>query len=336
MPLITSSTIQDEIVYWTDAQGNQTRLAWLFAQNDPALVWDRKGAYMPTAIYSKATSPLQDGALIQFLRFAERQLELRVELFADDITTLKRRMGELLSIFSPVKGDGVLSFTHENGVTRSLRCHLVSGLEGNEPMEYGVGFVSRMVWVFEAGDPFFYDSADTTQNATITGGNGGGGTTYSQTLTVPTGTARSWPRWAFTVPHQVALSASNTVSGTLIYHIPVTVTNLTTGAYFSYSHDETVNFSFSGGSSGSIATDTIRTIDTRPGIKTVKNGSGAAVQPTYRNLWPLVAGTNSVRVDIAVPATTTTTYGPTTVTAVYSVSGATVNLVFSPAYLGIN
>jgi hypothetical protein len=225
--------------------------------------------------------PQQPGAREKYVQVNLNEVFVPVVVMAPSESELAQLRRTLKKSLNPSRGLGILRSTAADGVTRDLNCRCVKGLEGTEDdAGRGPGWFTAGL-VFQAADPFWYDSSFTTLNFQMTGpmptflaspfipiklGTSGIGSSFTIDNQ---GDFPAWPVWSITGP-----GAS------------IVMTNQTTGDVLTL----TITLADS---------TQVLTIDTRPGKKTVKreNASNqfAAVDP-LSTLWALQRGINLISV----------------------------------------
>lgn len=229
--------------------------------------------------------PQQSGGRRRETTFGVREVVVPLELLGASASDLRVRLRALLRAFDPTRGDSVLRCVAPDGMVRQIGCRYDSGMEVVESLDL-LGNVQRAAVVFRAADPFWYDTAVTGQSFGPTQAfffpilplRLSGSEVYASADVINDGDVLTWPTWTITGP------GNNPV-----------LRNLTTGKRI-----DLTGVSLAAGESINV--------DTRPGRKTVSSGVGANLygsMTTTSSLWPLVKGTNTIRLEMSAstPAT---------------------------------
>jgi hypothetical protein len=225
--------------------------------------------------------PQQPGAREKYVQVNLNEVFLPIVVMAPSESELAQLRRSVKKSFNPSRGLGILRSIASDGTTRDLNCRCVKGLEGTED-ESGRGpgwFTAGLV--FQAADPFWYDSSFTTLTFQMTGtpplflaspfipiklGTSGIGTSFTIDNQ---GDFPAWPIWQITGPGSA-----------------IVMTNQTTGDILTLTI--------------SLADSTqILTVDTRVGKKTVKredNTNQFASVDSLSTLWSLQTGINLISV----------------------------------------
>lgn len=242
--------------------------------------------------------PAMDGGVLRGVRRTVRDLFVPLYLEAPTRLALLSQLRAIENTLDPADGGGYLRVLQSNGTARRIGAVYTGGMEGDEGADaaglrwqtFGLAFKALdPTWVDEASTyfrwiigvdtPFFPILPLTLTESSIIGTD------------VPidnTGDELAWPVW------RIVGKCS-----------AVTFTNSTTGQSFTLNHTQT---------SPTQHVD----IDTRPGVKTVKDEGGTNLWPSMApspQLWPLRRGRNSV--SLAVTGTDVTTYVEMTYTPRY-------------------
>lgn len=285
-----------EVIWYTDAQGNETNLSTIIDEQYKAGISGRFAA--PVQHYSEAV-PEQDGERYRGTRVLPNQIVIPVTLIADSLVELRAKVRDLASALNPKKGMGALNVVTEDGIHRVAYCSLES-FPSADPAVDGEIYDARIDLTFRAFDPYWYEAEPTQVFWRNTTGQGSffpilpvrlGASTVLGTFTENiAGDAETWPIWFIRGP----------------------------GNNFSFTNETT-------GQTSTIAQDvpesTTLVIDTRPGRKEVyRLGQEDTSLFPYLSgsLWPLLPGDNVVTVNMFETNATTS-----------------VELVYFPRFLGV-
>ena len=261
-----------EITQWIDPSGATTLLD---------VDWQASGRYMPVVKHEEFGVPGQPGARRQRSRHDVHEFTIRVVLSANSEPTLRQEIRDLVSVFNPLEGEGVLRVTSPIGDVREIQCIYANGLGMDEsPGMSGMGTQKADV-TLRAYDPYWRDTSDISSSFAI-----GVVPTFfpifplrltsSQIAVddtvVNAGDVETWPVWTITGPGSAVI-----------------LRNLTTG--------ESLDLTTTALGAG----DQI-TIDTRPGVKTVLLDDGTNLFSTLSAasvLWSLRRGSNAIRLEMS-------------------------------------
>jgi hypothetical protein len=182
---------------------------------------------------------------------------------------------------NPMKNEGKLKSVSADGSQRELNCLYTSGLEGNEDKDNQGFWWKKIILVFRAFDPFWYDSSSIVQTFKINENPGlffpilplrlASSTVFADITIDNTGDVETYPEWIVQGPGE-----------------SIVLTNLSTG--------ETTSLDLS-----LEAGETV-TIDTSPNAKTVTKSDGSNLFYTLSDdssLWALQEGNNSIQIQMA-------------------------------------
>lgn len=266
-----------DVISWVDADGTVTQL------NDAAdteVGWEVQGRGMPPIRIRSDEVAEQDGSRLRLVRYGTREVSIPLDVFTASPSALRTAVRTLERLFDPKRGDGSLRVLSPDGSTRDLVCRYVGGLELQEAYEGAFG-VQRTVLVFRAFDPLWRDASTTSvtfapDTATaffpILPLRLSSSEVYSDASIDNSGDAEAWPMWTITGP------GDSPVLRNLTTDEVIDLTGLTLGA------GESV------------------VIDTAPGAKTVRSGTGSNLFSSLSStstLWSLAQGINSVRVELS-------------------------------------
>lgn len=253
-----------ETIAFLDADGISTTLAARYGMT---------GRLMPPVLVSSQQIPQQDGAVLRSAAYDVRSVVVPIVLRGASRDAYRTTLRALAASLNPKRGDGTLRVT-VNGVARDLYCRYVDGMGFAEDLPSD-GLPSLL---FQAYDPFWYDTTSTTQAFTSGSPQSffpippitlSSSTVFALTSVNNTGDVEAWPVWTVTGPG----------SGLVLR-------NLTTGKVLALTR--------------TIAAGEVITIDTRPRVKTVLTAAGVSLFSllTSRQFWPLDAGVNSIQVEL--------------------------------------
>lgn len=236
------------------------------------------GRWMPPVQAYEEEVPERHGTLLRSIRFQARDVVVPVLLDGSDRTDYRTTIRSLAASLNPLRGDGKLVATAEDGSVRELPCRYMDGLGFSEDLPVH----GRPSLLFRAFDPFWQDADDTTETFEYTGAAVGSWfpmefpitLLQSQVFASPTvdntGDVEAWPVW--------------TIEGPMS---DLTLSNETTGASLSLTY--------------TVAADNSIIVDTRPGMKTVELNASTNLYPYLvrsSSLWALHPGENEVSVEV--------------------------------------
>ena len=273
-----------EITQWIDPSGATTLLD---------VDWQASGRYMPAVKHEEFGVPGQPGARRQRSRHDVHEFTIRVVLSASSEPTLRQEIRDLVSVFNPLEGEGLLRVTSPIGDVREIQCIYANGLGMDEsPGMSGMGTQKADV-TLRAYDPYWRDTSDISSSFTI-----GVVPTFfpifplrltsSQIAVddtvVNAGDVETWPVWTITGP------------GSTIY-----LRNLRTGQVIDLNADGDLARALA------LAAGEQVTIDTRPSTATSTGKTVLLDDGTNRysalsaasDLWALQKGSNAIRLEMA-------------------------------------
>lgn len=278
-----------EETVWIDPAGSMTPLA---------VEWRATGRFAPSVEIEEDSVPGQPGARIRAVRHGPREFSLALWIEGDDEGDLRTQMRSLVYSMDAVRGDGRIRVTSPLNDQREITCRVVGGLEMSEVLGENSGpTAQRAVATFRAVDPYWAAVSDVAETFTSASPPSffpffplrlASSEVFTDTTITNSGDVEAWPIWHVYGPGSALV-----------------LRNLTTGQLL----ELTV----------SLAVNEYVVIDTRPGAKTVAKNDGTNLFPnlsTSSALWPLQAGSTSLRVEMA---------GTT--------SDSSVRLTFRPRYL---
>lgn len=239
-------------------------------------VFDPKvGRGMPPIELVEQAVPGQAGARLRDVRHGVRILDLTTAVRGPGDAQVRADLRAWLRRVDPVRGEGIIRCDTVAGDSREIGVRYAGGLE----LEETDPTWHVQVVTFHALEPYWRDAADTA--ATFTRGENleffpilplelAPGSVWAAPSIDNVGDVDSWPTWTITGP---ATSLA--------------LVNATTGERLDLSTTLAVG-------------DTV-TIDTRPGVKTIRDGDGVNLYPDLgvgSSLWPLTRGSNTVEITL--------------------------------------
>lgn len=264
---------------WLDPDGGTTTLRVLYRV---------KGRFAPSTRRQEEAVPGQPGLRLREVVHDAREFVLPIHVHGATDDALRTSLRDLVVAMDPVRGDGKIRVTSPVGDQREITCRAVAGLDMDETLGDTSTPTDQLASiVFRATDPYWYATSDTVVDYTL----GSTATffpifpvrltssdTFADATVDNTGDVEAWPVWVLTGP------AGATIA----------IRNLTTG--------KAMTMGLLALSVGEIAT-----IDTRPGVKTMTRQDGTNLYPNLNgSLWPLVRGSNAVRVELSGATAATT------------------------------
>lgn len=232
------------------------------------------GRWMPDVQIDEQAVPGEDGARFRLARFGPRQTVVPILLDGATDVAYRAAVRALAASLNPKRGRGLLRATFD-GAVREIDAIYVDGMGFTEDFPVH----GKPSLLFRHLDPFWYDSATTTQ--AFTSGTPqtffpifpirlSSSTVFASTTVTNTGDVEAWPVWTITGPG----------SGLVLR-------NLTTGKVLALTR--------------TFVAGEVVTIDTSPGAKTVLTAAGASLfsSLTSRQFWPLSSGANSIQVELS-------------------------------------
>lgn len=267
-------------------------------------VRQRSGAGLPEVSVYTRRAPFQRGTSFLAARAAPRRLTLLTYIKGDSYADRINLEYELARALNPELGPGKLTISTDRGVTRTLSCYCVGGLDF--PADAQIGVVARRaVLSFEAPDPTFAAPAATT----IAFSGQGGGLLFPQAFpwTFTSAVASVGSVYTLLNPGDVEAPPVITVQGPMLNPV---LRNATTNQSLAFAYQ--------------VPSGATLTVDARFGLKTAvlaANGTETNLQPYLSGaseFWSLAAGKNNIII---------TSDGPT--------PGGTATLVYTPRYLSL-
>lgn len=280
-------------------------IEWISAEGTSTELWVQPGAsgrFGPPVVIQDEEVPGFAGSRFREVRHGPREFSLPLFIDATSEAAKRTALRTLIRQLDPTLGEGRLRVHAPTGDVREINCRVRAGLEGDEDTGNAYPGWQKIVPMFRAFDPYWYDTMDTIATFTT-----GATATFFPIFPIRLsssqvfvdanvsnpGDLETWPQWEITGPGS-----------------SIVVRSLDTEEFTSFS---------SGLGEFSLGAGEKLTIDTRPGIKSVTGPNGENLWPYLSwdsALWPLIRGTNAVRVEMG---------GATT--------DSSVKLVYRPRYL---
>lgn len=261
-----------EVSQWIDPFGAVTTLD---------VDWEASGRFMPPTKIVTTGVPGQSGSRLREVRHGERQFKVRVILSSATEPLLRTAQRAMATSMNALNGEGIYRVQSPLGDVREIKCLLAAGFEVEEKPGESGPTMQKADLVFQAGDPYWRASSDTSQTFTI-----GVTPTFfpifpirltSSQIAVDTsvlndGDVESWPVWQIAGPGSA-----------------ITLRNLTTGKQLSLP-------------TGALVAGQSLTIDTTPGVKSIRTDDGVSawsvLDLSVSSLWSLAVGSNSIRLEM--------------------------------------
>lgn len=264
-----------EPIEWISAGGTTTSLYVQPGGN---------GRFAPPVVIHEDEVPGIAGSRFREARHGPREFPLPIFLEAATEAAKRLALRTLVREMDPVRGDGKIRVYSPTGDQREISCRVVAGLGLEEDIQNAYPGWQKAVPMFRAFDPYWYATADTI--ATFTTGATAtffpifplrlsASEVFVDGSVANDGDLETWPVWEITGPGS-AIVLRDLGNGAL--------TSLTSGL-------------------GGVALGAGESVevDTRPGVKTVTKSDGTNLWPylsTDSELWPLLAGSTSFRVEM--------------------------------------
>jgi hypothetical protein len=283
-------------ITWTDGDNQVFPMT---GRTDFAILFEREGFFNPPVEWvteelplltycDQASTPQQSGRKIQRLIVKEREIRMKVAVFGSTEAEVRQRFRELCQAFNPHKGEGTLTVTTPDGLTRKLKARFADGLRGLEtPKTFNARKFMTDYLILVAHDPYFY--SDVTTSITLTKDqtlatffpifpltlNTAG--VFADTNITNSGDLEAYPIWK-------VYGAANTV---------ININNLTTGKALRLQ------------GTALLGDAEYLIIDTNPGQLKIQKQDGTSLwnaRTSDSEMWPLVRGVNKVRIEIDSPS----------------------------------
>lgn len=265
-----------EIFSWIDTNGTEH----VFDGTYYKVLMGIEGRFMPPFRFIEDEVPMQPGNRLRLVKTQAREVDLPLLIRGTTDIELRTKVRALMNAINPSLGDGRLRVWTPIVECRELFCRYLSGMELTEGTDsHGLTW-QKVILIFRAQDPYWYDLNPTIY--TFTTGTPAtffpffplrlsSSTVFADTTIPNNGDVECWPEWIITGPGS-----------------SIVLRNLTTGEGL------TINATLTTG-------ETI-TIDTRPGIKTVTKNDGTNLYGLLGSnpiLWSLQKGSTSVRIEMS-------------------------------------
>lgn len=120
-----------------------------------SLLYHRVGAQAPPISFIEQRVPFQPGSIHQHTIIEPRDEEIGIKVEGSSPSDLRSKIRNLANKLINI--DGVLYAQYTDGTQRRLYCRYKEGLEGEVNSQTGIGFSQKMILVFRAFDPFWYE-----------------------------------------------------------------------------------------------------------------------------------------------------------------------------------
>jgi phage-related protein len=270
-------------IYWIDANGNEHPLNI----DGYRVLEGMKGRFMPPITVTKDEVPFQQGAKKRNIKVKDRPVDIPLLIKADTESQLRQRMRDTLKMINPFRGDGKLRSIAVDGSVRELTCYYTGGLEGDESRNAKGIWWQKAILVFDADDPYWYDSSTIVQTFKLNENPGTffpilplrlvSSTVFADLTIANTGDVETYPEWIIQGPGE-----------------GIKITNLTTGDIIYFDHSDAV---LDAGE-----TITINTSPNPPNEKTITKSDGSNVfywLSDDSSLWELQEGNNAIQIQMA-------------------------------------
>lgn len=257
----------DETFEWVDADNHVTTLVALRGSG---------GWLLPPYEMMETNAP-DTGMATNVVSLLSRDVDVPILVSATSRTALVSAWRALVYALDPKRGVGKLQFTHVTGNKRELHCRYRQGLPGADAIQALTWF--KTVLTFRAIDPYWY--ATSPVSGTYVLGEPvsmfpffplrmSSSSVFSSTTVTNQGDTDAWPVWTLTGPG-----------------INPVFKNLTTGKQIVLTI--------------TLAAREVLEIDTRPGYKTLRQGSTNKFSCLSKtsSLWSLRKGNNSVQIEMS-------------------------------------
>jgi phage-related protein len=261
-----------ETVQWIDAVGATTTLE---------VEWAVSGRFMPRIEHQSEGVPGQAGERFRSARHGVHEFTVPAWVQAGTEAALRTALRDLVDVMDPTRGAGRVRVTSPLSDQREITCFYTSGLEVEEKLGDTSGPDSQLVPItFTAFDPYWYDVSPMSSTYAVS-------ETPSffplfplrltsseiavDTTVTNDGSVETWPVWTLDGPGSV-IKLRNLTTGQDIYLPSLTLESGQT-----------------------------LTIDTRPGVKSVRINDDNAYPEldTTSTLWPLARGGNAISLEMS-------------------------------------
>lgn len=271
-----------DVLYWIDAYGREQ----LFNTQQFKILDGMNGRFMPPIEHVEDEVPYQAGSRHRTTKVKARDMDIPVLIEATSHAELRQLVRSCLRMFNPLKADGKWKVIAPDGSQRELSCRYKTGLEGQENRDTRGIYWQKLVLVFRAFDPYWYDTSTTVQTFT-TGQQAtffpffplrlSSSSVFADATVENAGDVETWPEWIITGPGE-----------------GIILKNLTTG--------ETTHLEHVDAKLGAGETITINTSPNPPNDKTVFKNDGTNLfytQSDDSSLWALQEGSNNIRIEMS-------------------------------------
>jgi hypothetical protein len=268
---------------WVDADGG----VWDIENgSDITLLYGMKGRFAPVTGLVVQPLPSLPGQRFTDVKHAAAGVVVPVDFYGASDAGLRTSIRNWTYRLNPTRGDGRLRVTAPGGDQRELVCRYRAGLENMVEDTRTLGYRQIAVLDFTAEQPYWQDTADTSQSYNLLTTLAtffpffplrlSGSEIFAAPTVVNTGDVPTWPVWVITGP------GSNPV-----------LRNLTTGLSLSL----TVT----------LAAGEYVVIDTRPFTASTPNGGTIfkndgtnlfGQMSTLSQFWPLIVGSNTLSLEM--------------------------------------
>ncbi|MFF4815279.1 phage tail domain-containing protein [Kitasatospora sp. NPDC001309] len=244
----------------------------------------------PVELYAD-DSPNLDGSIYRGSRVAARQVMIPVYLHGVDRRSLRELKRRLIRAVNPKNGPCLIRITEGDSQTRTLTVFYKDGLQGDEGVDSAGFRWTRYGLQFTAYDPWWYGPDLQVAEWSFSGGKpllttgkglfplslSQGVLSNSSVPIVNPGDVEAWPVWQLKGP----------VRG------------------FQLTGPDGGSFGISAGATGTpdaVPAGRVLTIDTRPGVKSIRDDQGVNLWPRLDGspaLWPVPAGNSKASVNLA-------------------------------------
>jgi phage-related protein len=270
-------------IYWIDANGNEHPLNI----DGYRVLEGMKGRFMPPIAVTKDEVPFQHGARKRNIKIKDRPVDIPLLIKADSETQLRQRMRDTLRMINPLNGNGKIRSLSPDGSIRELNCYYTGGLEGDESRNSKGLWWQKVILIFEADDPFWYDSSTIVQTFKLNESPGTffpilplrlvSSTVFADITINNTGDVETYPEWIIQGPGE-----------------GIKITNLTTGDVIYFDHPNAV---LQAGETLSINTSPYP-----PNEKTITKSDGSNLfywLSDDSSLWSIQEGNNAIQIQMA-------------------------------------
>jgi hypothetical protein len=265
-------------LYWIDANGTEQLLS--MGENYKVLS-GMNGRFMPPISVVEEEVPFQAGSRKRSVKVNARDVDIPLHISAESEIELRQIIRRMLRMINPLKNEGKLKSIAADGSQRELTCQYIAGMEGAEDKDSKGFWWQKVVLVFRAFDPFWYDSNTIVQTFRINESPGmffpifplrlSSSTVFADISITNSGDVETAPEWIIFGPCE-----------------NIVISNMTTG--------EKLNLQVS------LDVGETITIDTRPYKKTITKNDGTNLFYTMTDessLWALQEGDNSIQLEMS-------------------------------------